>query len=204
MKILSLACAAALAFTVAAPVLAQTPALTATGGRTFDGDGPWTLGWSFTVDSTITVTGLGAYDLGGDGFAAAHAVGLWDASQNLLASTSVDSSGQLIDGFRYAGISALTLTPGTYFVGAADLGTGDGYLLEASTVTIAGVTFLNSQFASGGGLLFPASAGVPGSYFGGNFLVGEIPEPGTWAMMIAGFGLVGFAARRRTAATVAA
>jgi hypothetical protein len=24
-----------------------------------------------------------------------------------------------------------------------------------------------------------------------------IPEPGTWAMMIAGFGLVGFAARRR-------
>ena len=29
---------------------------------------------------------------------------------------------------------------------------------------------------------------------GGN---GVIPEPATWAMMIAGFGLVGFAARRR-------
>jgi hypothetical protein len=27
-----------------------------------------------------------------------------------------------------------------------------------------------------------------------------IPEPATWAMMILGFGLVGFAARRRTAA----
>lgn len=26
---------------------------------------------------------------------------------------------------------------------------------------------------------------------------GVIPEPATWAMMIAGFGLVGFAARRR-------
>jgi hypothetical protein len=30
---------------------------------------------------------------------------------------------------------------------------------------------------------------------------GVIPEPATWAMMIAGFGLVGFAARRRAAAT---
>lgn len=29
---------------------------------------------------------------------------------------------------------------------------------------------------------------------------GRVPEPATWAMMIAGFGLVGFAARRRTAA----
>ena len=30
---------------------------------------------------------------------------------------------------------------------------------------------------------------------------GVVPEPATWAMLITGFGLVGFAARRRTAAT---
>ncbi len=33
---------------------------------------------------------------------------------------------------------------------------------------------------------------------------GIVPEPATWAMLITGFGLVGAAARRRTAATVAA
>jgi hypothetical protein len=32
---------------------------------------------------------------------------------------------------------------------------------------------------------------------------GVIPEPGTWAMLIFGFGLVGFAARRRTTALAA-
>jgi hypothetical protein len=33
---------------------------------------------------------------------------------------------------------------------------------------------------------------------------GPVPEPATWAMMIAGFGLVGFAARRRRATSIAA
>jgi hypothetical protein len=36
-----------------------------------------------------------------------------------------------------------------------------------------------------------------------SFGQGVIPEPGTWAMMIAGFGLVGFAARRRREALAA-
>jgi hypothetical protein len=37
-----------------------------------------------------------------------------------------------------------------------------------------------------------------------NSALGAIPEPGTWAMMIAGFGLVGAAARRRRAEQAAA
>ena len=42
-----------------------------------------------------------------------------------------------------------------------------------------------------------------GSYAGTfNFGAGAVPEPAAWAMMIAGFGLVGAAMRRRTKVTV--
>lgn len=36
-----------------------------------------------------------------------------------------------------------------------------------------------------------------------NVLVTQVPEPATWAMLITGFGMVGFAARRRRAAAAA-
>jgi hypothetical protein len=32
-------------------------------------------------------------------------------------------------------------------------------------------------------------------------MTGSVPEPASWAMMIAGFGLIGGAMRRRAAAT---
>ncbi len=198
MKLFTIACAAALAASFAVPAVAATPGLSATGGSTFDGDGPWTLGWSFSTTGTITITGLGAYDAGGDGFTSSHAVGLWSADQTLLASTTVTSASTLIDGFRYGSITSLTLTPGTYFVGAADFGTGDAYLLDASISTISGISFLNSQFVSAAGLAFPGqTVDRSGSYFGGNVLTGAVPEPATWALMIGGFGLVGATARRR-------
>lgn len=59
----------------------------------------------------------------------------------------------------------------------------------------------------------PGSNGVLNSFrasAGGQFssdpapLINAVPEPGTWAMLIAGFGLVGATARRRRTTTVAA
>ncbi len=55
--------------------------------------------------------------------------------------------------------------------------------------------------------------GGPGRAFNGNFVVQElaldvapagVPEPATWSLLIAGFGGVGIAARRRRSAAVAA
>lgn len=54
------------------------------------------------------------------------------------------------------------------------------------------------------GATWSVATAASGGYFGADFtanVVGTfaavVPEPQTWAMMIAGFGLVGFAARRR-------
>lgn len=60
------------------------------------------------------------------------------------------------------------------------------YALAPGTYTIAGTT-IASPTGSGGAFIRVVS--------------GAVPEPASWALMIAGFGMVGAAVRRRTAAT---
>ncbi len=53
------------------------------------------------------------------------------------------------------------------------------------------------------------AVGTPGgappiSFLDGVSLTASVPEPASWALMLAGFGSVGFALRRRAAATIAA
>lgn len=66
------------------------------------------------------------------------------------------------------------------------------------------------------GVAYDDATQIYGMRFGGNYIlvtgsedgtpapsVGGVPEPATWAMLLAGFGLIGFAARRRRPATSA-
>lgn len=188
---------------IATPASAQTAAVTVTSPTFFNNDGPWTLGYSFTATQAQTVYALGAYDFGSDGFTAEHTVGLWDNSGNLLASTAVTGADFLFDGFRYANISALNLTIGSiYVVGASNFGTTDAYILSGTVTPATGVTFNEGRFAFGSGLLNPTSPNPAplGSYFGANALLtpigAAVPEPATWAMMLMGFGAMGFSLRR--------
>lgn len=65
---------------------AGTLALDITGGTVMT-NGNWSLGWQFTVNSSITVDGLAFYDNKDD---ESHLVGIYnDASQVLLVSTTV-------------------------------------------------------------------------------------------------------------------
>ena len=47
------------------------------------------VGWEFSTNNTVTVTALGFLDIGSNGLAAAHEVGLWDSAGTLLASAEI-------------------------------------------------------------------------------------------------------------------
>lgn len=186
------------AFAGQALAVTGTPAVTPDGTSPYDGDGPWTLGYSFVANTPLAAVGLGAYDAGHDGFTTNHEVGLWDSMGNLLATTTVTSAGTLIGDFRYAAISAVSLNAGsTYYVGASDFGAGETYTLYGNVTAAAGITYSNSAFMLGAGLLFPSNAGPVNGYYGGNVLLAAVPEPETYAMLIGGLALLGAMRRRQ-------
>ncbi len=107
-------------------------------------------------------------------------------------------------------------SPGTwaYVAGGTDAqgcsGTGGGFMCESGHEAIGGTfTFVWDMFVANGAALFGAgdegislkavyNAGPtqPG-FYQISTPVNAIPEPGTYAMMLAGLGVVGFMARRR-------
>lgn len=186
-------------------VFAGTIAITTTPSSVFSNTGTWTLGWSFSVNSAISVTALGAFDANSDGLNVAHDVGIWNAQGSLLASATVPSGtvGTLDSGYRFVSIAPLALTAGsTYYVGAVYfVNDNDGWLQDPTTlVTAPQITFLSRQYeSSGGSLVFPdlVGSGTTG-YFGGNFEFGgsSVPEPSTIAMLAVGLGMA-LAFRRR-------
>lgn len=126
------------------------------------------------------------------------------------ASPFINADGELVVGFDPSCLVGAVLT-GTLFgctpylgdieVGVAGGDSGGPQFLDGklASVTSYGLSFgqdfgdidaaLNSSFGEFSGY-------VP-IYLHQDFIKGAIPEPATWAMMIAGFGLVGSALRRR-------
>ena len=190
----------------ASSALAVQPVTTALTLSNVIGDGSngsyWTLGWSFSVNSQIDVTALGVYDSGQDGLTEDHAVGLWDASGNLLASTIVPAGGGTLDNyFMFVPINGVVLDPGNYVVGARM--EDEAYNPYSGTVpsvtTPPEITYLNGLYIKSGGLDFPTELSN-GGYFGGDFQFEPVPEPSQiefGALML--IGATGYAIRRRLA-----
>lgn len=86
---------------------------------------------------------------------------------------------------------------GIYAYTLNNVNTATNMLYDTVTYTfVADSTFLNLQIRS-------LTAGVYGPVID-NVTVSVIPEASTWAMLVAGFGLVGLASRRRNRASVTA
>lgn len=167
-----------------------------------------------TIDITQTIEGL-----------AVVAIGSFDRSL-ANASSSYPAFGQsIMPAFGYVGVGEQGAVDSFSLVGPVGFGTGVRYVqiednigLGVGLDSIAGFFFISSDYIDGtvfqsGGTAYGetlASAGlVEGTYqyaIGGESLtvtIGQgapaVPEPAIWSFMIAGFGLVGGAMRRRVA-----
>jgi hypothetical protein len=97
-------------------------------------------------------------------------------------------------------------------VSGIGIGTLDGQVINSGWISPATLLFFSDNGWGGDGFTVTGALGVlddGGSRNGITFKVGNftpnsaIPEPATWAMLIAGFGLVGTAMRRRRAVAAA-
>jgi hypothetical protein len=138
------------------------------------------------VTSSISVNELAIYNQDGTGLADSYSVGIWNAGGTLLVSGTVASgtTDPLVDQFRVVGVTATTLAPGNYFIGALFLTGDDPVVFPGDTIpdfaSGPDVTYDQSSFAAGSTLSDPTLTvtGSPG-YFGANFgyTVVATPEP---------------------------
>lgn len=142
------------------------------------------IGWRFTVSAPLEISDLGAWNAdtnsGGAGLTAAHEVGIWDGSQALLASVTVDPSGTVVGDWIYAGITPVTLMPGqTYTIGTNYASSDtDNYISSASSMaTHADLTWTGSCYPAAGdmGFVYPSTDSSSYGRFGPNFLFTTVP-----------------------------
>lgn len=213
-RFVPLALATALALSSAA-ISAATAVSNIVGGTSFpafNGTNQ-TVGWGFTVDAGdgVTVSALGWFDPSADTpLSQSHQVGIWTAAGVLVRSVTVETDSSFVDGFRYAATTPFILAGSTsYLIGGAITSPfTDPYTAGASSFVLASGLSFNGSARSGSssGFTFPDTVTLGNGRFGPNFVftpnvVNAIPEPSTYALMIAGLGLVGVARlRRKTAA----
>jgi hypothetical protein len=204
-----LALTATSAVLLASPALADPVGAVSTDGYyavPFDG---YTMGFRFQATQALTIGALGVFDYESNGFAVSHNVGLWNDYGTLLASTTVTSTDYLLDSFRYASITSLTLNAGQFYRVGATAVEADPSAFNGSITTATGIRYTDAAFTPGTSLSMPTTLNNSHGYLGGTVLIGSIPggagavpEPASWAMMVGGFGAIGGALRRRRKAAV--
>jgi hypothetical protein len=176
------------------------------------------LGMDFTVNESIQVTALGAFDNGVNANLAGSAgsgvtVGIFNVNTGTLVGPSVffqaGGSYLQIGGDAFQSVSPFVLVPGLYSIVSLNdsnfnsMGAPNIYQqlddLNGAISFVGGGRYGTLSFA----LPPTIDGGPPNRYDAGTFeaTVSAVPEPSTWAMMLLGFCGLGFAfrqSRRRT------
>lgn len=166
-------------------------------------------GWEFIANSSFTVTHLGLFDVGRDGFNIRHPMGLFRSRDQRLLTQSVMAAGEsgfLRNGFRY------TDTPD------ASIEAGEKYVVCFLTATINGGTQGDGVIVRGDEMVSPVLTITQSGWYGANSYLGfpyrltnlvgypdligpsflySIPEPGTITLASAVFANVAALRRRR-------
>jgi hypothetical protein len=171
-------------------------------GGTARTDGGIVAGNTFTAFFGATFNSLGFIDVGSDGLAGSYQVGIWDSSQNLLASATVTPSSPLINGFRYAAIPATTIPSGQTFTIGALLPASPADAWIENPLLILGVGFTGAgtgRFVTSGTLAFPTTLDPENeTYAVANASDVVVPEPaGLLPLLCAGIACVRRARRQR-------
>ncbi len=174
--------AVALALAIAAPAAALSVPYT-TGTSSFTGLGD-TIGSPYDqitlhgVSGTVTRSGT-------------YLVNNVDFTVGVNATRGAVTTGFFTDTAAAFGMPFTYTVPYTLTVSSSDSITlgGNTFVVDGHKVTLNTLTFTNQPVGTISGALTATIS---------------VPEPATWAMMVAGFGLVGLGVRRRRATTVAA
>jgi hypothetical protein len=209
MRVRLLLSVAAMVGGLVAAEASAVPAITFTGGETTDFFSDRTFGYEFSTNSAIRITALGYWDDGSDGLTDSHEVGIWNSDGSILLASAVVPSGTggtLDSGFRFVAITPVVLSAGQSFLAGGFNSSNDAIIRYTTATTIPGITLGSTRFDPEpyGSFQAPTEQQGPDfdfGYFGPNFQVAAVPEPATWALTIAGFGLVGAMSRRRRAVT---
>ena len=158
------------------------------------------LGFQFLVGSDpIEVSALGFYQDAMRQWADVHQVGIFDMSQNLLTSAVVTSSSLLEDLFRYEHVNPIRLSANTSYVIAGTTGQDRFTFSPVSFQVNPAITYEANRFSAGTTLAFPGPpAGNWIGWFGPNFKLQAVPEPGALALLV-GMGAGGARFLRRRA-----
>ena len=206
-------------FLVLHPSLHAGLAIDFTGGSDIAAGGNATVGWSFTVLSSVDVDGLGFFDFESNGLLSSHQVGLWNSSGTLLASATVTSGSTVVAStslngqWLFESIAPVTLNSGeTYTVGAELFPGGDRAFSQTLATLDSNVNFgIDDLVSPSAGFAKPTLTGslLGNGYFGPNFTYtsggggggSAVPEPSSILLLGLGTAFAGVGAARRRMAS---